>query len=100
MFDPIMNSKLLPVVELSTPIENGAELTAEENALLSAAFEKGMPIVLKCKNVTHTNGFATSNAAFIAGRAVTSGMNTISFSVGSMIFMFAYVGTGWVCQTQ
>lgn len=100
MFDPITYAKLFRVVELSTTIENGAEFTAEENAQLSAAFESGNPIVLKCPNVRHPTGFDTSNAAFVAGRAVTSGMNTMSFSVGNMIFLLAYVGTGWVCQTQ
>lgn len=100
MFDPIMYAKLLPVVELNTTVESGAEFTAEENAQLSAAFESGKPIVMKCKNVTHSNGFATSNAAFIAGRGETGGLKSFSITISTMVFIIAFTGTGWVCQVQ
>lgn len=39
----------LPVVELSTTLATGVTLTDEENAALTAAFESGLPVVVKCK---------------------------------------------------
>ena len=37
----------LPVVELTTTLSHGATLTAEENAALTAAFDRGAPCSMK-----------------------------------------------------
>lgn len=39
----------LPVVELTTTLATGVTLTDEENAALTAAFESGLAVVVKCK---------------------------------------------------
>lgn len=37
----------LPVVELTTPVDNGTTFTAEENAALAAALATGKPVIVK-----------------------------------------------------
>ena len=52
------NSAVPPVVELSTVVTNGAVLTEEESAALTAAYESGLPCMISCNVNIDTEMFS------------------------------------------
>ena len=93
----------LPVVELTSLLTNEqgqVAFTESESGSLTAAFETGLPIIVKC-NIAHTIGFQMTNAAMLASRGVVVGIDAFSFSVGSIIFQLVkYDGTNWAFLTN
>ena len=63
---------VLPVVELSTTLAQGVNLTEAENALLMAAWEGGTPICVKCNLVLGTSTYDDCRVVFSRGVAVGS----------------------------
>lgn len=83
----------LPVVELSTTIENDALLTDAENAALYAAAESKMPIIIK--GDVKTSGGTYTDMAAIATFAIFWDIPVFLASVGGITAEFSTVSGSW-----
>ena len=103
MFDPIIYSKILPVVELSTDFTAGATITGEDSKKLWAAFNKGLPTVIKFNNVTAVSA-SFQNASMIWSVVSSLGNPSVALFVssngGTVLQIVALLDgeSDWVCN--
>lgn len=92
----------LPVVELSTQITLESVFTEAENAALTAAFESGMPFILKC-SLNFTAGDAEIVADSFRTVAATidlQGMRAISFNYSIQSVMLVFMEGSWLLMSE
>lgn len=92
----------LPVVELTTQITLESVFTEAENAALTAAFESGMPFILKC-SLNFTAGDAEIVADSFRTVAATidlQGMRAISFNYSIQSVMLVFMEGVWMVMVQ
>ena len=90
----------LPVVELSTAIANGSTLTKEENAKLTAAFETGMPIVLKTALQSIGDGISADSFIGVAHRAISNGVMMFVLPFSQLFLLLSTDGLSWFCEVE
>ena len=97
----------LPVVELTTPITAEAAFTEAENEALTAAYENGLPVVLKCNlNYTGTTvdgggvEIIADNFKTTAFTCALDGMNMIAMNFGVNIIMLCFIEGAWLVMLQ
>ena len=84
----------LPVVELSTTLTNGVTFTEEENAALTAAFEGGVPVVMKFA----MDGAGDNTVVF--GRTAIEDIRGFSAVIAGAAVMLINDGTGWATVVE
>lgn len=88
----------LPVVELSTAFAGGATLSAEECALLDAAYEGNTPVVIKC-NIA-LQGYELTDCIAVWNRAVSAGIPIFTNQIGTIMLQLVNMGSAWQCNAQ
>lgn len=92
----------LPVVELSTQITLESVFTEAENAALTAAFESGMPFILKCSlNFTANDAEIVADSfRTVAATIDLQGMRAISFNYSIQSVMLVFMEGAWMVMGQ
>lgn len=86
---------VLPVVELTTELANGAVLTETESEALTSATKSDTPVIIKVV----TDGFSTTA---VAHRMENAEMVALTFNGLDKLYGFAYLrgGSNWVVNTN
>lgn len=91
----------LPVVELSTTFKAGSQYTDEEGKILTAAFEKNTPVVIKCNADAGDLG-TFENTALVWCPATSGNFQLFVASFGGLILQILDLDSAgkWACNVQ
>lgn len=90
----------LEVIELSTHLTASSLYTESENALLSAAWEKGLPVTIKTHLFIGALDVTVPDFCGVASLGTALGYPSFIMSFGSVVLLIMNVNGGWASGIQ